>query len=46
MDALKGLAPDVTAPKAAYQMLKKFNSKDQAVHHDTSDGDLRLADLR
>jgi HEAT repeat protein len=30
MDAIKGLAPDVTSPKAAYQMLKEFNLRDKA----------------
>jgi hypothetical protein len=29
MDAIKSLAPDVTSPKAAYQMLKEFNSRDK-----------------
>jgi HEAT repeat protein len=36
MDAIKNIACDVTTPKAAYQMLKEFNSRDKMGTHDRS----------
>ena len=39
MDAIKGVAPDVTAPQAAYQMLKEFNSRKEAVINRGANGD-------
>jgi hypothetical protein len=39
MDAIKDLAPDVTTPKAAYHLLKEFESRDHHGDHDESSPD-------